>query len=83
MPDDMQNDDTKEAKLAALRRLREGGFYEPELDNPEGLNLDEASPTPAANPQQTMQANPQPLEDALKRKRQDQIIQDLLDKAKQ
>jgi hypothetical protein len=38
----------RQAKIEALRQLRDQNFYEPEKDNPEGLPLDEPAPEQAA-----------------------------------
>lgn len=45
-----QDEESKQAKIAALRNLRDKGFYEPKTDNPEGLDLDSAPPTPGNSP---------------------------------
>ena len=72
----MENEeDTRKAKIQALRNLRAKNFYEPELDNPEGLPLDEE--TPSGNSQQTMQPDAQPLQDVLKRKRDKELLDKL------
>lgn len=94
--ENMQDEQNKQAKLEALRHLRDNGFYEPQMDNPEGLNLDEGQPNPptaqpqqmpaqpppqmAAQPpsaEQTMQPDPQMLMDALKRKREQELLKSL------
>lgn len=89
------DEESKQAKIAALRNLRDKGFYEPETDNPEGLDLDSAPATPESqpaqapgamaqnSPQNTMQQDPQNLMDALKQKSRQQQLQQLMDAAKQ
>lgn len=98
---EQQDEQTRQAKLEALRNLRDKGFYEPEMDNPEGLNLDAPNPNnqampmqpdprqqaiplqpnpgaqAAAQPEQTMQPDPQMLMDALKRKREQELMKSL------
>lgn len=63
--DNMQDDQNRQAKIEALRHLRDKGFYEPQTDNPEGLNLDEGQQpnAPAAQPQQ-MPIQPPPQQAA-------------------
>ena len=58
--DNMQDEQNRQAKIEALRNLRDKGFYEPENDNPEGLNLDEGkSPEQMQDPRdQIRQMNP-------------------------
>lgn len=40
----------RQAKIEALRMLRDQNFYEPEKDNPEGLPLDEPTDPEAPAP---------------------------------
>lgn len=91
--DNMQDDEAqrRQAKIEALRHLRDQNFYEPQTDNPEGLNLDEGQPqvmpqaanpqvqpiAPQPSPEQTMQQNPQNLINALKRKRESELMKSL------
>lgn len=75
MPE-LTDDEKRKAKIEALRQLRDSGFYEPETDNPEGLNLDE-------NPENTMQADPTNLLHALKQKSRKDQLDELLRQAKQ
>lgn len=62
-----QDDQNRQAKIEALRHLRDNGFYEPETDNPEGLPLegpgnpnDQAQPIGPNPAQQAMPIQPDP-----------------------
>lgn len=72
----MENEeDKRKAKIQALRHLRDVNFYEPEIDNPEGLPLDEEQPS--GNSEQTMQSDSKPLEDVLTHKRNKKLLDQL------
>lgn len=62
----------RQAKIEALRKLRDSNFYEPETDNPENLPLDEDKP------EVTMQSDTTNLENALKGTNRRKMLDDIL-----
>lgn len=46
-------EDSQKAKIAALKHLQQMDFYEPKMDNPEGLDLDGDTRTPQQAAQAT------------------------------
>lgn len=69
---DQGDDMDKDSKIKALRRLRDMNFYNQKEDNPENLDLDADE-----NPEHTMQDNPSNLLDALKRKKEKEMMDNL------
>lgn len=65
---------SQQAKINALRSLQAAGLFDAKTDNPQNLNL--------TLPQETMQANPSNLVNAIQGTDREQQLKDLLNQAK-
>lgn len=66
---------SQQAKINALRSLQAAGLFDAKTDNPQNLNL--------VPPQETMQANPSNLVNAMQGTDREQQLKDLFNAAKQ